>query len=111
MKNALVGDPKFDASQDVPDFPYAQYAKMLGFEGIKVEKADDVPTALDEAMMAQKPVLVEALTDPSVPMLPPHVSVEQTMKFLSSLFKGDSDAWNMVKQTYKEVADGYFPGK
>jgi pyruvate dehydrogenase (quinone) len=110
-QRALVGDPKFDASQDLPDFPYAAYAKMLGLEGIKVEHADDVPAAFDEAMMCRKPVLVEALTDPAVPMLPPHISVEQTKHFMSSLIHGDSDAWDMVKQTYKDVVDGYFPSK
>jgi len=110
-QRALVGDPKFDASQDLPEFPYAAYAKMLGLEGIKVEHADDVAAALDEAMMCRKPVLVEALTDPAVPMLPPHISVEQTKHFMSSLIHGDSDAWDMVKQTYKDVVDGYFPSK
>jgi pyruvate dehydrogenase (quinone) len=110
-QRALVGDPKFDASQDVPEFPYAEYAKMLGLEGIKIEHADDVAMALDEAMICRKPVLVEALTDPAVPMLPPHISVEQTKHFMSSLIHGDSDAWDMVKQTYKDVVDGYFPSK
>jgi pyruvate dehydrogenase (quinone) len=110
-QRALVGDPKFDASQDLPDFPYAEYAKMLGLEGIKVGHADDVAAALDEAMMCRKPVLVEALTDPAVPMLPPHINVEQTKHFMSALFQGDSDAWDMVKQTYKDVVDGYFPSK
>src|SRR3954449_35213 len=110
-QRALVGDPKFDASQDLPEFPYAEYAKMLGLEGIKVENADDVPAALDEAMSCRKPVLVEALTYPDVPMLPPHISVKQTKKFFESIFKGDSDAAHMVKQTYKDVWDGYFPSK
>jgi len=110
-QRVLVGDPKFDASQDIPDFHYAEYAKMLGLEGIKVDRPDDVPAALDAAFAAQKPVLLEAVTDPNVPMTPPHVSVEQTKHFLSSLFKGDSDAWEMVKNTYKDVVDEYFPAK
>jgi pyruvate dehydrogenase (quinone) len=110
-QRVLVGDPKFDTSQDVPDFPYAEYAKMLGLEGIKVENADQVPAAIDAAFASQKPVLLEAVTDPSVPMTPPHVSVKQTTHFLKSLFKGDSDAWDMVKNTYKDVVDEYFPAR
>src|SRR5215831_19254521 len=70
-QRVLVGDPKFDASQDLLDFPYADYAKMLGLEGIKVDRSDDIPDALDAAMAARKPVLLEAVTDPSVPMTPP----------------------------------------
>src|SRR5690606_6964539 len=88
-QRAMVGDPKFDASQDVPDFPYAAYARMLGLEGIKVDTPEDVPAALDQAMAARKPVLVEAVTDPAVPMLPPHISFEMSKNFLSAVIKGD----------------------
>lgn len=110
-QRAMVGDPKFDASQDVPDFPYADYAKMLGFEGIKVDDPEKVPDALDRAFAANKPVLLEAVTDPSVPMMPPHISFEQMKAFTSALISGDSDAGDIIKQTYKEVVDEYFPGK
>jgi pyruvate dehydrogenase (quinone) len=110
-QRVMVGDPKFDASQNVPDFPYADYAKMLGLGGIKVERPDDVATALDEALSAQKPVVLDILTDPSVPMTPPHVSFEQTKHFMSSIVKGDSDGWDMIKRTYKDVVDEYFPSK
>jgi pyruvate dehydrogenase (quinone) len=111
-QRAMVGDPKFDASQDIPDFPYAEYAKMLGLEGIKVEDSEDVPGALDKAFAARKPFLFEAVTDPSVPMMPPHISFDEIKKFSKSiLFGGDSDAKDIIKQTYKEVVDEYFPGK
>jgi pyruvate dehydrogenase (quinone) len=111
-QRAMVGDPKFDASQDIPDFHYAEYAKMLGLEGIKVDEPEHVGHALDEAFAANKPVLLEAVTDPAVPMMPPHISFDQIKKFSKSiLFGGDSDAKDIIKQTYKEVVDEYFPGK
>ena len=111
-QRAMVGDPKFDASQDIPDFPYAEYAKMLGLEGVRVDKPENVPAALDAAFAARKPVLLEAVTDPSVPMMPPHINFDEIKKFASSiLFGGDSDAKDIIKQTYKEVVDEYFPGK
>ncbi len=110
-QRAMVGDPKFDASQDIPDFPYAEYAKMLGLEGIKVEDPGHVPSALDEAFAANKPVILEAVTDPSVPMMPPHISFEQMKAFTSAIAGGDTNAWDIIKQTYKEVVDEYFPGK
>lgn len=110
-QRAMVGDPKFDASQDIPDFPYAQYATMLGLEGIRVDKPEDIPAALDRAMLATKPVLLEVVTDPNVPMLPPHISFKQAKAFYSSIVKGDSDAWSMIKQTYKDILDEYFPMK
>src|SRR5690349_2260461 len=111
-QRAMVGDPKFDASQDIPDFPYAEYAKMLGLDGIKIEQPENVGFALDEAFAAKRPVLVEAVTDPAVPMMPPHINFDQIKKFSKSiLFGGDSDAKDIIKQTYKEVVDEYFPGK
>jgi pyruvate dehydrogenase (quinone) len=110
-QRAMEGDPRFDASQDIPDFPYAEYAKMLGLEGIKVDDPKEVPDALDFAFNSKKPVLVEAYTDPSVPMLPPHISFKEARSFTSAILKGDSKSWDMVKQTYKDVVDEYFPAK
>ena len=36
-QRAMEGDPKFEGSQDLPDFPYARYAEMLGLKGIRVD--------------------------------------------------------------------------
>lgn len=110
-QRVMGGDTRFEASQEVPDFPYATYAEMLGLEGVRIEKQEDVPAGLDRALAAQKPVVIDVLADPSVPPLPPHISFEQAKSFMSALVKGDDDAWNMIKQTYKSVWDGYFPGK
>lgn len=106
-QRALAGDKKFEASQNIPDFPYAEYAKMIGLDGIRIDKPEQIVPAFDQAMSADKPVIVEAVTDPNVPLLPPHVSPGQAAKFFTALFKGDSEAINMVKQTYKEVVDNY----
>src|SRR5690349_16895897 len=35
-QRALSGDPKFDTSQVLPPFPYADYARLLGLEAIRV---------------------------------------------------------------------------
>ena len=32
-QRAMEGDPRYDASQDIPDFPYARYAELIGLEG------------------------------------------------------------------------------
>jgi hypothetical protein len=44
-------------------------------------------------------------------MLPPHISFKQMKSFTSAIAKGDDKAWDMIKQTYKDVMDEYFPGK
>lgn len=110
-QRVMIGDAKFDTSQDVPDMPYDEYARMLGLEGIRVDNADDVKDALDTAMVVQKPVVLNVYTDPSVPMTPPHVTMKEMKAFSSAIFHGDSNAWDMVKQTAKDVWAEYFPAK
>ena len=99
----MAGDPKFAGSQDVPDFAYDEYAKLLGLEGIRLDKADDIEGALDQAMMATKPVVINAYTDPSVPPLPPHITFKEMKNFASAIFHGDEDSWDMIKQSFKDV--------
>lgn len=106
-QRVMEGDPRFDASQSVPDFPYAAYAKMIGLEGIKIDNPDNVKSALQQALSYDKPVVVEAYTDPSVPPLPPHISFEQAKNFISSMIKGDSDTWDMIKNSWKGIVKDY----
>lgn len=103
------GDPKFKGSQDLPDFNYAAYADMLGLQGIRVKRTEDIPTAIERAMAAHVPVVLDVLTDPSVPPLPPHITFKQAKAFTSSVLKGDENAWDMIKQTYKDVVESYLP--
>jgi pyruvate dehydrogenase (quinone) len=108
-QRVLVGDPKFEASQDLPDFNYAAYAHLLGLEGLRVEKPNDIESAIDYAMQADRPVVLDVVTDPNVPPLPPHISIKQAKAFASSVLKGDEDSWEMIKQTYKDVVESYLP--
>ena len=84
----MSGDPKLEASQVLPNFPYADYAKLLGLHGIRVDRAEDVGPAWDEALNAGRPVLLEAITDPEVPPLPPHIRFEQANKLTQALMQG-----------------------
>jgi len=100
-QRVLAGDPKLEASQDLPDFPFARYAEMLGFKGIRVDDPDDVAHAWDEALASDRPVVYEAVTDPEIPPLPPHIRFEQAQKMAQTLAKGDPHeiriAWNSLK--------------
>jgi pyruvate dehydrogenase (quinone) len=103
----MEGDPRYEASQDVPDFPYAEYAKMLGLSGIKIDKPEDIVPSLEFAFTLNKPVVLEFYTDPNVPLLPPHISFKEAKSFTSSLFK-DPDTWDIIKQTWKETVKTYY---
>ena len=64
-------EPRFEASQRLPDFPYAGYADLLGLRGIRVDRPADVAAAWREAFTADRPVLIEAIVDADVPLLAP----------------------------------------
>ena len=100
-QRVLAGDPKLEASQRIPDFPYADYARSLGLHGIKVDDPDRVGDAWDEALGAGRPVLYEAVTDPEVPPLPPHIKLEQATALTKSLLKGDPHGGRVVTQSLK----------
>jgi pyruvate dehydrogenase (quinone) len=110
-QRTLVGDPKFEASQDIPDFPYARYAETIGLRGIRVDSPDAVAGAWNEALTVDRPVVFEAITDPNVPPLPPHITFEQAKSFAMSIFKGDPDAMGVIRQSFKDLVESYIPHK
>jgi pyruvate dehydrogenase (quinone) len=102
-QRVMQGDPKLEASQDVPDFPYARYAELIGFTGLRVERPKAIGPAWDQALASDRPVVLEAITDPNVPPLPPHITLEQAKGYISALLKGDPDALGIVKQSFREM--------
>ncbi len=107
-QRALAGDPKFADSQDLPEFPYAAYAELLGLRGIKVNRPEDIGRAWDLALSAGLPTVLEVVTDPDVPPLPPYLSRQQAKAFASALLKGDPDSVGIIKASVKEWWDGAF---
>jgi pyruvate dehydrogenase (quinone) len=106
-QRVLEGDPKYEGSQSIPDFPYARFAELIGLRGIRVDEPDHVGSAWDEALASDRPVVLEAITDPSVPPLPPHVLPEQAKMISRALFKGDPEAWDVIKQSFKGKAEEF----
>jgi len=105
-QRSTEGDPKFEGSQDLPSFPYAQYARMLGLGGLRVELPGDIGAAWDEALKADRPMLLEMVTDPTVPPAPPHVTAKQFRHYVSALLHGDPQALEIVKSSAREWWDG-----
>ena len=104
-QRAMEGDPRYDASQDIPDFPYARYAELIGLRGIRVDHPDQIGPAWDEAFGSDRPVVLEAITDPSVPPLPPHITFAQATHFAQAVMRGDSQRGGMIKQSLRQMAD------
>ncbi len=110
-QRAMSGDPKFEGSQELPDFPYARYAELLGLKGIRVDRPEQVATAWEEALTADRPVVYEAVTDPEVPPLPPHITLEQAKALSSALLAGDPKAGQIIRQSLKQKAEEFLPGR
>jgi pyruvate dehydrogenase (quinone) len=102
-QRVMEGDPKYEASQDIPDFPYARYAEAIGLRGIRVDRPEDVGRAWDEALASDRPTILDIYTDPDVPPLPPHVSFKQAREFAESLMKGDPDRAGVIRASVKEL--------
>ncbi|HYC81191.1 MAG TPA: thiamine pyrophosphate-requiring protein, partial [Solirubrobacterales bacterium] len=100
-QRVLAGDPKLVASQEIPDFGYAQYARLLGLEGVRLEDPEQVADAWDRVLNAGRPALLEAVTDPEVPPLPPHIKLEQATSMAKALMHGDQHGARVVAQSLK----------
>ena len=109
-QRVMEGDPKFEASQDIPDVPYHLFAESIGLKGILVDRETDVAGAWEQAFAAERPVLIEFRTDPDVPPLPPHIKLEQAKKFASTLLHGDPNEGGIVVETAKQVLGALLPG-
>ncbi|GGP45840.1 thiamine pyrophosphate-requiring protein [Streptomyces melanogenes] len=107
---AMSGAPQFLPSQELPDVPYADFARSIGLDGVRVEKPGDVEGAWRRALDADRPFVVEFRTDPAVPPIPPHASLDQIEAAAASIVKGDSDRVGMIRQGLKAKVQEMLPG-
>jgi pyruvate dehydrogenase (quinone) len=110
-QRVMQGDPRYDTSQDVPDFPYARFAEMAGLKGIRVEDPDMIGAAWDEALAATVPAVIEVITDPEVPPLPPHITLEQARNFTESVLRGDAHRGRMLRESLRQMAGHLLPNR
>jgi pyruvate dehydrogenase (quinone) len=110
-QRVMTGDPKFAASQDIPNVPYHAFAELIGLRGIFVDDPDRLGGAWDEALAADRPVVLEVKTDPEVPPLPPHITLKQAHNLTSTLLKGDPDEAGVILGTAKQVLSSILPGR
>jgi pyruvate dehydrogenase (quinone) len=107
---AMEGAPKFTASQVLPDVDYAGFATSLGLLGIHVDKPEDLGPAWDRALAADRPVLLDVRTDPSVPPIPPHATFEQAKDTVKAILGGDENARSVVVEGIKTKVQEFLPG-
>jgi pyruvate dehydrogenase (quinone) len=100
-QRVMSGDPRLAVSQSLPDFDYAGYARLVGLHGVRVDRPEDVGPAWDECLSAGRPAVLEAVTDPEVPPLPPHIRFEQAHQLSKALLKGDPAGPQILRESLK----------
>jgi pyruvate dehydrogenase (quinone) len=110
-QRVMEGDPKFEVSQDLPDFDYAGYAVSAGLHGIRVDDPEQLGAAWDEALRSDRPVVLDVRTDPEVPPLPPHITFEQAVNFAKAVAHGDPARGRMIAQSLRQKAHDLVPGR
>ena len=109
-QRVMNGDPKFEASQNIPSVPYHRFAELIGLKGIYVDDAEQMGAAWDEALAADRPVVIEVKADPNIAPLPPHVTLAQAKAFATTLMKGDPEQGNVIVETARQVLGAVLPG-
>ncbi|PLR36026.1 thiamine pyrophosphate-requiring protein [Chimaeribacter coloradensis] len=110
-QRVMEGNPRYPASQALPDVPYAQFANLLGLRGIFVDEPDSLQAAWAEALSADRPVVLEVKTDPEIAPFPPHLTLEQVKGFTSALVKGDRGAGQVIADTARQLINEVLPHK
>ena len=109
-QRVMEGDPKFDASQQIPNVPYHQFAELIGLRGIYVDQPDAMGAAWDAALASDRPVVINVKTDPEVPPLPPHITFDEAVKLSKAVAKGDPDEGNMIIGAARQLVSALAPG-
>ncbi len=107
---AMEGAPQFEPSQSLPDVAYADFARSIGLGGVRVEKPDQVEAAWQQALAADRPFVIDFRTDPAVPPIPPHATLDQIEAAASAIVHGDSDRAGMIRQGVKAKIQEFLPG-
>jgi pyruvate dehydrogenase (quinone) len=110
-QRVMEGDPKFEASQNIPDVPYHRFAELIGLKGLFVDRPEELGAAWDEALASDRPVLLEVKTDPEVPPMPPHLTFEQVKNLTMALVEGDPNQAGVIRGTVRQVLSSVLPGK
>jgi pyruvate dehydrogenase (quinone) len=100
-QRVMEGDPKFPGTQWLPNFDYAAYAELCGLKGIFCDSGDRMRSAWEEAISADRPVVLEVKTDPEIPPLPPHIRLEQAEEMAKAMVKGDPERVGVMEKSLR----------
>jgi pyruvate dehydrogenase (quinone) len=110
-QRALQGDPMNPMTQRIPDIRYAEFAELIGLAGVRVEQPEDIGDAWRQAFQADRPFVIDAVCDPNVPPLPPHIRADQARALVRALRKGDPEGRGVITQAFRQKILEFLPGR
>jgi pyruvate dehydrogenase (quinone) len=110
-QRVMQSDPKFEATQTIPNVPYHKFAELIGLKGLYVDDPERMGEAWDEALRAGMPVVLEVKTDPEVPPLPSHISFENAVNFMKTVVKGDPEERSLLADTARQLLGALIPSR
>jgi pyruvate dehydrogenase (quinone) len=110
-QRAMSGDPKNPMTQRIPDVRYADFAKLIGLDGVRIEDPNEIAGAWEAAFSADRPFVIDAVVDPDVPPLPPHITTAEARSLAKALRKGDPEARGIIAESFKQKILEFLPGK
>ena len=105
-----LGDGKTPLTQTIPNFPYHEYAELLGLKGIYCDDPERIGAAWDEALASNCPVIMNMKADPNVPPLPPHITLKDAKNFVT-MMADEPELASVIKNSAKQMLAGLLPGK
>lgn len=110
-QRVMEGEPRFDASQRIPYMPFHEYARLIGLGSVKVDHSSQIEDAMKQAFNADRPFVIDAMTDPEEPPLPPHITFKQAEDFTKSVVAEPSAGLAGVVNAMREKVDEFVPGR
>jgi len=108
-QRAMEGEARFEASQVLPDIPYATYAQMIGLNGVRIERPEDIGAAWEAALTSDRPFVIDAVTDPNVPTIPPQPTQQVREKVEKALASEGQE--HLLTKVEREAGDASGTGR
>lgn len=102
----FLGNPEYGV--ELHDINFAKFAEACGGLGFTVEKPEDIRPALEQALSANKPAVVEVYVDPFEPPMPPKISFEQAKNFGKALAKGQPEGSRIALTLFRDKLNELF---
>ncbi|MCL5257416.1 MAG: thiamine pyrophosphate-binding protein [Chloroflexi bacterium] len=99
----FLGNPEYGVQLQPIDF--AKYAEACGGVGIHVEDPTQVRPALEKALSAGKPAVVEVVTDQFEAPLPPKIHLDQAVEFARAMARGEPNRNRIALTLYRDRVD------